>query len=185
MEIGRKIRELSARKIHQILREHHRYTDFNRLGLFRGILESEKLTLEQKQSLKEAAVAAFPKYYDFLILKDPDTWDQLEHLGQERLQPELRRDWQDIRRRQKSMLREKRLRHRNFGVYSKHLCGYDHCRYNGSMVKAKHSPRYGYEMHFDSDHRRSPHFLAEKEVRRKRAKRARQWLTDWREEDQP
>lgn len=179
MKIGRKIREMSAEKIRQLMANYQRYTDFNRLGLFRGILESEKLSLAEKEALRDAAISAFPKYYDFLVIKDPTTWDELQHLGQDRLRSQILRDWDDLSRRQQKLLKEKKIRHRNIGVYGKHLCGNDHCRYNGSMVKAKHSPRYGYEMIFDTDHRRGGYHLQEKDSRRKRAKRIKQWLTDW------
>jgi hypothetical protein len=184
MKIGRKIRDLSASKIRRIMLDYQKYTDFNRLGLFRGILESEKLSLEEKKELRDAAIAGFPKYFDFLVIKDPETWDQLQHLGEERLRSEIRRDWEEVRRLQQRLLKEKKLQHRNFGIYSKHLCGHDLCGYNGSMVRAKHSPRYGYEMFFDTDNRRDGYHLKQKEYCRKKAKRARQWLADWEEERQ-
>jgi len=47
-------------------------------------------------------------------------------------------------------LEDKKIKHRNFGEYSKHNCGYDFCPLNGIMIKqgsgfAEHS------MYFNSD----------------------------------
>ena len=37
---------------------------------------------------------------------------------------------------QEKILKSKKIKHRNFGDYSKHNCGYDNCPYNGLMVRS-------------------------------------------------
>jgi hypothetical protein len=46
-----------------------------------------------------------------------------------------RQVWQEIKINQQKILADKRIKHRNFGIYSKHNCGYEHCRLNGVMLQ--------------------------------------------------
>ena len=46
-----------------------------------------------------------------------------------------RKIWDDVIKNQQSILKDKRIRHRNFGTYSKHKCPYEDCIYNGLMVR--------------------------------------------------
>lgn len=41
----------------------------------------------------------------------------------------------NIRKNQQKIVADKKIRHRNFGVHSKHECGYDTCPINGMMVR--------------------------------------------------
>lgn len=51
---------------------------------------------------------------------------------------------------QQTILKDKRIKHRNFGTYSNHDCGRDWCPYNGMMIKRGSELAEG-PMHFDSD----------------------------------
>ncbi|WP_338868762.1 hypothetical protein WBJ53_18365 [Spirosoma sp. SC4-14] len=64
------------------------------------------------------------KTFDFLQLKDPKTFVEVEHLGQELTKGDEQRIWDDVRRNQQRILEGKRITQRNFGEYSKHNCGY-------------------------------------------------------------
>ena len=48
MKISRQLNTFSYSEYIHLLKNHARYTDFNSLGLFRSILENEKLTAKQK-----------------------------------------------------------------------------------------------------------------------------------------
>ena len=49
-----------------------------------------------------------------------------------------------------SLLADKKIKHRNFGDYSKHNCGHDNCVWNGIMIR-QGSWLAESSMHFDSD----------------------------------
>ncbi|WP_183401775.1 hypothetical protein [Hymenobacter latericoloratus] len=144
--------QLTEADYHHLLVHYRRYTDFNSLGLFRSLLENEKLSLEQQLRLRNAAAAVFPKFYEFLQLKDPDTYLRLSTLGQALTVADERAAWAAIRRTQQRILTEKRIRHRNFGTYTKHNCGYDTCPFNGLMVRQGARLAEGV-MRFDTDKR--------------------------------
>jgi hypothetical protein len=48
MKIGVKFNQLTYPEYLQIIEYHQKYTDFNTLGLYRSILENEKLDLSQR-----------------------------------------------------------------------------------------------------------------------------------------
>lgn len=137
MKINKKFKNLSYKELKAIIPEHKKYTDFNTLGLYRGILESEKLTLAQKVEMRDFAHEYFGKTFNFLQLKDPFTYFNLTILAQEEEMTvaDKAKVWEDIRHNQEKILKEKRIKHRNFGSYSKHDCGYDACPYQGVMFK--------------------------------------------------
>jgi hypothetical protein len=135
MKIGRKLSTFSQGEYHNLLKNYLRFTDFNSLGLFRSILENEKLTLEQKIDIRDAAKNTFPKFFTFLQVKDPWTFRKLELLGQDVTVADEDRLRDVIALNQQKILENKRIKHRNFGVYSKHSCGYDTCFMNGLMTK--------------------------------------------------
>ncbi|SHL40388.1 hypothetical protein [Hymenobacter psychrotolerans] len=135
MKLNRRLSQLTEPEYRHLLTQHRRYTDFNSLGLFRGLLENEKLNLEQRLRLRDAAVEAFPKFYEFLQLKDPKTYFRLNTLGQELTVSDERAAWDEISHAQQRILTQKRIRHRNFGTYAKHGCGYDTCPLNGLMIR--------------------------------------------------
>lgn len=152
MKLNRRLNQLTEADYRNLLVNYWRYTDFNSLGLLRSLLGNEKLTLEQRLHLRDAAIEAFPKFYEFLQLKDPFTYLRLNTLGQELTVADERASRDEIIRAQQRILTEKRIQHRNFGTYAKHNCPYDTCPFNGLMVRpgarlAEHV------MHFHSDKR--------------------------------
>jgi hypothetical protein len=58
--------------------------------------------------------------------------------------------WNQIRINQEKILKDKKIKHRNFGIYSKHTCGYETCNLNGLMIE-QGSFYAEHEMRFDSD----------------------------------
>ncbi|WP_426493524.1 hypothetical protein [Hymenobacter sp. 102] len=135
MKLSCRLNQLTEPEYLHLLANYRRYTNFNSLGLFRSLLENEKLSQVQRQYLRDAAIAAFPKFYEFLQLKDPVTYAQLSMLGQELTVADERAVWEEIKRQQQRLLTQKRLGHRNFGTYSRHNCPYTTCPYNGLMVR--------------------------------------------------
>lgn len=135
MKLSRQINTLTYSEYLHLLENYKKFTDFNHLGLFRSILENEKLAPTQKFEIRDAAIEKFPKFFEFLQIKDPGTFLKLETLGQNLTAADERRIWDVIYLNQQRILADKRIRHRNFGVYSKHTCGYDTCHLNGIMVK--------------------------------------------------
>jgi len=153
MKINRKLNTLTYGEYVYLLEQHKRYTDFNTLGLFRSILENQKLGLQQKIQVRDLAIAAFAKTFDFLQLKDPVTYLELSTLGAELTVADERKAWDDIRFNQQRILASKKLGHRNFGTYSKHECGYESCHMKGLMVREGSRLTYR-DMHFCSDRSR-------------------------------
>ncbi|GAB3829487.1 hypothetical protein [Hymenobacter jeollabukensis] len=154
MKLNRRLNQLTEAEYRHLLANYRRYTDFNSLGLFRSLLENDKLEPTQRQRLRDAAIEAFPKFYEFLQLKDPHTYFRLRTLGQELTVADERTFWEQISQAQQRLLADKRLRHRNFGMYSKHSCGYDTCPLNGLMIRPG-SPIMEDAVCFSTD-RRSP-----------------------------
>lgn len=150
MEIGKKFNNLTLKEYFFYIENNNKYTDFNTLGLYRSILENDKLTLEEKLALRDFAHAKFKKTFDFLQLKDPYTFVKVSALGQELTVADERQLWRDVILNQEKILKDKKIRHRNFGTYSRHNCGYDDCPYNGLMI-SQGSPLAESNMHFDSD----------------------------------
>ncbi|MCB0495452.1 MAG: hypothetical protein KDC79_04920 [Cyclobacteriaceae bacterium] len=150
MEIGRKFNTLSLKDYFFYVDNHKKYKDFNTLGLYRSIVENDNLSLAEKLEVREYAHKTFIKTFDFLQLKDPKTFVEVTYLGQELTKGDEERIWNDIRTNQQKILANKRIKHRNFGEYSKHNCGYDDCPWNGVMIR-QGSWLMESNMHFDGD----------------------------------
>jgi hypothetical protein len=127
MEIGQNFNTLTLQECFFYIDNYKKYKDFNTLGLYRSIVENEKLTLDDKIALRDYAHNTFKKTFDFLQLKDPKTFVEVEYLGQELTTGDEQNIWNNIRRNQQLILEDKKIKHRNFGNYSKHNCGYDSC----------------------------------------------------------
>ncbi len=150
MEIGQKFNTLTLKEYFFYIDNHKKYIDFNTLGLYRSIVENEKLTLDEKIVVREFAHKTFKKTFDFLQLKDPKTFVDVNYLGQEITKGDEKKIWNDIRINQQKILTDKKIKHRNFGDYSKHNCGYEDCAFNGIMIR-QGSWLMESNMHFDSD----------------------------------
>jgi len=164
MQIGQKFNTLKVKEYLFYIDNYKKYKDFNTLGLYRSIVEHEKLSLADKIFVRDYAHKTFKKSFDFLQLKDPVTFVEVEYLGQELTKGDEQNCWNNIRRNQQQILADKRIWYRNFGVYSKHNCGYDTCVLNGIMIK-QGTWLTESTMHFDSD---KNHYISkEKSEKRK------------------
>jgi len=152
MKIDKRFNELTISQYKHYIDDYKKYTDFNVLGLYRSICENEKLDLEAKIEIRDYANITFLKTFEFYQLKDPDTYFNLITLGKELTKPDEYQIWENIRTNQERILKDKKIKHRNFGTYSKHNCGIDWCPYDGLMIK-KGSKFTESEIHFDSDHK--------------------------------
>lgn len=137
MKINKKFNQLSYSKLKEIIVNHKKYSDFNRLGVYRAIVEHERLNTEQKIEIRDLANQYFGKTFNFLQIKDPHTYFALVVLGKEEEltvadEAKIR---EDMRRNGDKILKSKRIKHRNFGYYSKHNCGDDKCPYHGVMFR--------------------------------------------------
>lgn len=149
MQIGKQFNTFSPDEYFFYIDNYKKYKDFNTLGLYRSIVENEKLTLTDQISVREYAHKTFKKSFDFLQLKDPLTFIKVEYLGQELTKGDEEKVWKQIQKNQQLILKDKRIKHRNFGIYSKHTC-YSDCIWNGVMIR-QGSWLTEYAMNFDSD----------------------------------
>ncbi|AWI26808.1 hypothetical protein [Flavobacterium pallidum] len=135
MEIGKQFNSLGFEDYFFYIDNYKKYSDFNTLGLYRSLSENEKLNLEQKISIRDYANKIFEKTFNFLQVKDPWTYIKVQTLGLELTHGDKEEMWRKIFINQEKILREKRIKHKNFGEYSKHNCGYETCPMNGIMIK--------------------------------------------------
>jgi hypothetical protein len=135
MKIGVKFNQLTYTEYLQVIEYHQKYTDFNTLGLYRSIIENDKLDLDQKIAIRDLAHTKFFKTFEFLQIKDSYTYIQVSTIGETLTKADERQLWQDVRINQEQILNAKRIKHRNFGSYAKHDCGYNDCPYNGVMIR--------------------------------------------------
>ena len=135
MEIGKQFNCLNFEEYVFYIENHKSYTDFNTLGLYRSISENDIITLAEKIKIRELANSFFLKTFEFLQVKDPWTYLKVQTLGLEITNGDKEEMWRKIRINQEKILRQKRIRHQNFGEYSKHNCGYETCPMNGIMIK--------------------------------------------------
>lgn len=150
MKIGKRFNQLSKSEYIHYIDDYKKYTDFNTLGLYRSICENEKLALPEKIEIRDYSNTIFGKTFNFYQLKDPKTYFNLITLGKELTVADEQKVWDDIKVNQQKILTDKKIKHRNFGKYSKHSCGYDDCRYNSLMIK-QGSFLTEDTMHFNSD----------------------------------
>ena len=150
MKIGRPFNKLTFSEYRTFIPMHEQFSDWNSLGLYRSILEHETLSIEEKLQVRDLSHTFFQKQFDFLQLKDPKTYIEINTLGQELTKADLNQCWENVKINQQKILNEKKIRHRNFGIYAIHDCGYETCFYNGLMVQ-KGSPLCESKMMFDSD----------------------------------
>ncbi len=173
MKIGQNFNQLTLKEYFFYIDNHKKYTDFNTLGLYRSIIENEKLTLDEKIEVREYAHKFFQKTFDFLQLKDPDTFFGVSTIGQSLTVADEKQIWSDIIANQEKILKDKRIKHRSFGQYSKHNCGYDDCKFNGVMIK-KGSPLAERSMFFHGD--KSKYQAKVKSERRKKERKDEQHI---------
>ena len=135
MKIDRPFNQLNKEEYLFYIENNKQYEDFNILGLYRSLLENEDLDLNQQVEIRDFANQYFQKTFDFLQLKDPKTYFGVFYLEQEMTDGDVLNAWRIIRENQQKILNDKKIKHRNFGTYSKHNCGLPYCHYNGLMIK--------------------------------------------------
>ena len=150
MEIGKQFNTLTLEEYFFFIDNYKKYSDFNTLGLFRSIIENQNLTVGKKVELRSYAVKAFEKTFNFLQIKDPVTFFKVSTFEKELTNGDEEQFWNEIITNQQKILNDKRIKDRNFGIYSKHNCGYPDCIYNGLMIQ-KGSLFSEREMCFHSD----------------------------------
>jgi hypothetical protein len=150
MEIGQQFNKLSIKEYFFYIDNYKKYTDFNTLGLYRSIIENNKLDIAGKIEVREYAHQTFKKTFEFLQLKDPKTYFDVTTIGQDLTKADERQIWEDIISGQQNILADKKIKHRNFGQYSKHSCGYETCPLNGLMIRQGSAISDGH-MQFNSD----------------------------------
>ncbi|MCF6403036.1 hypothetical protein L3C95_09140 [Chitinophaga filiformis] len=174
MKIGRQFKTLTLKEYLFFIDNYKKYTDFNTLGLYRSIMENERLSIEDKITVRDYAHQTFKKSFDFLQIKDPQTYLEVLTLGQQLTKIETNRIWDDIKRYQQKTITQKRFGHRNFGIYSKHSCGYDTCHKNGLMIKQGSYISDG-EIYFETDSRGYA-AKAKSDMRKQERKKAQQMI---------
>jgi hypothetical protein len=161
MKLGRPFNKLKFSEYLAFIPMHETFSDWNSLGLYRSIID--------------LAHSFFQKQFDFLQLKDPKTYIEVSSLGQELTKADENQLWLNVRYNQQKILENKKIKHRNFGDYSKHNCGVETCRYFGMMVKQG-----GFlceqQMRFDSD--KNPISAKLKSERLKRDRKNRKAIID-------
>ncbi len=167
MKINKKFNEITLQEIISLIENREKYTDFNTLGLYRSIVENEKLTLAEKLELREFAHSIFQKTFDFLQLKDPQTYIDVCTLGEELTKADEKQWFENVRIYQQRLLKEKKINHRNFGIYSIHDCGHETCPYNGMMIH-RGSRLAESNMHFESDKNKWAAVLKSERLKRDR-----------------
>lgn len=135
MDIGKKFNELTYSEYFSIIENHKMYSDFNTLGLYRSLSENNALTIEEKIKIRDFANKFFEKYFEFLQIKDPFTYFNVKSLGENLTKGDEENLWRVIIENQRKILADKKIKHRNFGFYSKHNCGHEDCVWNGLMIK--------------------------------------------------
>ena len=135
MKMERKFNTLKLEEYFYFIDNHKSYKDFNTLGLYRSIIENENLNELERILVRDYAHKYFKKSFNFLQIKDPYTYIAVSTIAQELTKGDEEKLWNDVYRNQKKILKDKKIKHRNFGFYSKHNCGYDTCPMNGMMIK--------------------------------------------------
>jgi hypothetical protein len=93
MKIGVKFSQLTYQEYVRIIDNYQKYTDFNKLGLYRSIVENDKLDLDAKLAIRALAHEQFIKSFKFLQLKDPDTYIKVSTLGETLTVADKRQLW--------------------------------------------------------------------------------------------
>jgi hypothetical protein len=135
VQLKQKFNKLTYAEYICVIDDRKKISNFNTLGLFRSIVETNKLDIAQKIAVRDYANRFLHKSFDFLQLKDPETYFNLITLGENLTVADEKKIYTDIRHNQQKILKNKRIKHRNFGTHSKHDCGSEYCCCRGRMIK--------------------------------------------------
>ena len=101
---------------HHYIAHHQKYADFNPLGLYRSILENDKLDEAARLEILAFANQYFQRFYDFLFVKDPVTYSRLATLGQGLSETQQRQHLSRVWDRREQWCAEKGILHQRIGV---------------------------------------------------------------------
>ncbi len=108
MKIRRKFNTLTFNEYIFYLDRHKDFSDFNVLCIFRSIIENDNLSVDEKIFIRDYANRTFGKTFNFLQLKDPDTYFKLSTIGVELTTGDRERLWETtIKNQQKSFLKKR------------------------------------------------------------------------------
>jgi hypothetical protein len=111
MKLTQQFNRLTFSEYISAIDRHRDYSNFNTLGLFRSILENDKLDLERKIEIRDLAIATFDRQFEFLQLKDPQTYIELQILGQQDITKADRHQlWQNLIANQQKILTAKKIK---------------------------------------------------------------------------
>lgn len=182
--MDRQFNTFSLQEYLACIEQHERTPNFNTLGLYRSLTENPHLSLEEKIAVRDFAHRFFQKQFDFLQIKDPYTYVKVFTLGETLTQADERQIWRTVFQWQQKTLNDKKIKHRNFGDYSKHNCGDSDCMYNGLMVHQSNARLKEMIMIFDSDSRSHNYSAREVEPLRLQ-KESRAWKNQERKNLEP
>lgn len=135
MKIWKKFNTCTFQEYKDIFEYHKEYEDFNILWIYRSLLENQWLSVQEKIEVKELYNTEFWKTYHFLQVKDPITYFHLELFGKKYTKSDADQLYNNIQKNQQKILKDKKIKHRNFGTYSKHLCWIEGCPMDGMMIQ--------------------------------------------------
>ena len=95
---------------------HQKYADFNPLGLYRSILENDKLDEAALLEILAFANQYFQRFYNFLFVKDPVTYSRLATLGQGLSETQQWQHLSHVWDRREKWCAEKGIRHQRIGA---------------------------------------------------------------------
>lgn len=119
MKINKKFNTLSLSEYRHTIENHDKYTDFNLLGLYRSILENPRLDEAGQLEVLTLANRHFQTFYDFLIVKDINTYARLSRLGQAPLTDTQAQQYREqLREQALKILAHKKIRNWRVGIYA-------------------------------------------------------------------
>lgn len=134
MQIKKKFNTFTYNEYIQILKNYKKYTNFNTLGLYRSIIENKKLSIDEKIKIRKSCNEHFFKFFQFLQIKDVNTYVKLVLLGEDYTEADKQLLFDKAFLYKRVTLSKKKIKHDNIGTASKHMCGHDDCSYNGIMT---------------------------------------------------
>ena len=107
---------MSMAKYRHYIAHHQKYADFNPLGLYRSILENDKLDEAARLEVLALANQYFQRFYNFLFIKDPVAYSRLTTLGQGLSETQQRQHLSHVWDRREQWCAEKGIRHQRIGT---------------------------------------------------------------------
>ncbi len=135
MKTWKKYNTFTKKEYINLFEKNKKYTDFNILWIYRSLLENTKISIEEKIEIKNLYNTVFWKTYNFLQVKDPNTYLKIELLWKSYTVADENQLFLNIQKNQEKILKDKKIKHRNFWDYSKHNCAVKWCPLDWLMIK--------------------------------------------------